>query len=331
MSYVYITEEGARIQKKGGRYLVGRNLEIMFEIPEETLEGLVIVSSVQVTSQAMVSLLQQGIPVTWISKTGKFFGRLESTSHVNVFKHQKQALLLDSPFSMELGRKAILAKVHNQITVLQRYNRSETDASIEHAVTQIKAIRKHIVTAKDRDRLMGYEGSIARLYFSSLGKLVPSKFAFDKRTRQPPKDPFNAMLSFGYTLLMYDLYTAIENHGLHPYFGFLHALKNHHPALASDLMEEWRPALIDTMVMSLIRRHEIQINDFEKDNDGAGIYLTRDGRNIFIKAYEKKMRSLNQYVHEMLTYRQSLEKQAGLYAQALMAENADIYQPVYIR
>lgn len=100
MSYVYITEEGARIQKKGGRFLVGRNLEILFEIPEETLEGLVLIDSVQVSSQAMVEFLQRGIPVTWISATGKFFGRLESTSHINVFKQQKQILMQVSPFSL---------------------------------------------------------------------------------------------------------------------------------------------------------------------------------------------------------------------------------------
>ena len=101
MSYVYITEDGARIQKKGGKFLVGRNLEILFEIPEESLDGLVLIGSVQVSSQAMISLLQLGIPVTWISGTGKFFCFLESTSHVQVFKQQKQVVLQDSPLFLE--------------------------------------------------------------------------------------------------------------------------------------------------------------------------------------------------------------------------------------
>ena len=110
MSYVYITEDGARIQKKGGKFLVGRNLEILFEIPEESLDGLVLIGSVQVSSQAMISLLQLGIPVTWISGTGKFFGRLESTSHVQVFKQQKQVVLQDSPLFLELSRKNCVGK-----------------------------------------------------------------------------------------------------------------------------------------------------------------------------------------------------------------------------
>jgi CRISPR-associated protein Cas1 len=139
------------------------------------------------------------------------------------------------------------------------------------------------------------------------------------------------MLSFGYTLLMYDIYTAISNQGLHPYFGFLHALKNHHPALASDLMEEWRPVLIDSMVLSLIHRHEILPEHFQRGEDGVGIFLTREGRTKFISAYEKRLRAVNKYGEEKQSYRKALETQAGKYAQALMAEDATIYHPVYIR
>lgn len=331
LSYVYITEEGAHIQKKGGRFLVSRNLEIMFEIPEETLEGLVLIGSVQISSQAIISLLQLGIPVTWISHTGKFFGRLESTSHVNVFKQQKQIFLQDTDFSLQMSQKVVLAKVHNQLIVLQRQARKETSNTIERAMIQIKAIRKHIQDAQSREELMGYEGSIARVYFAALGQLVPEEFSFDKRTRQPPRDAFNTMLSFGYTLVMYDIYTAISNQGLHPYFGFLHALKNHHPALASDLMEEWRPVLIDTMVLSLINRHEILPSHFERGDDGIGVFLTRDGRAKFIKAYDKRLRALNKYGEERQSYRKALETQSAAYAQALMAEDTTIYHPIYIR
>lgn len=331
MSYVYITEENARIQKKNGRFLVGRNLEILFEIPEETLEGLVLIGSVQVSSQAMISLLQLGIPVTWISGQGKFFGRLESTSHVNVFKQQKQVLLQDTPFALELSRKVILAKVHNQLVLLQRYERRKESISLSKAIVQIKALRKHIHTVQNREELMGYEGSISRIYFSALGKIVPDEFAFTKRSKQPPLDAFNAMLSFGYTLLMYDMYTAISNQGFHPYFGFLHALKNHHPALASDLMEEWRAVLIDSMVLSLISHHEMLPEHFVPSEDGAGIFLTRDGRTIFLRAYEKKLRSLNAYGDQQQSYRKSLETQVMTYGQALMKEDISLYKPLYTR
>lgn len=331
MSYVYITEDGARIQKKGGKFLVGRNLEILFEIPEELLDGLVLIGSVQVSSQAMISLLQLGIPVTWISGTGKFFGRLESTSHVQVFKQQKQVVLQDSPLFLELSRKIVLAKIHNQITILRQYNRRAKSAVVSNDIEFICRIRKDIHKAANKEELMGYEGIIARIYFHALGQLVPEEFAFSKRTRQPPLDPFNTMLSFGYTLLMYDIYTAISNQGLHPYFGFLHALKNHHPALASDLMEEWRPVIVDSMALSLIHHHEITAEHFQRSEEQEGIFLTREGRSLFIKAYEKKLHTSNQYVDGKQSFRKSLETQAQRFGRALMEEDAELYYPVYIR
>lgn len=330
MSFVYITEDGARIQKKGGKFLVGRNLEILFEIPEETLEGLVLVGSVQVSSQAMIELLRLGIPVTWISGTGKFFGRLESTSHVNVFKQQKQVLLQDSTKLFNIAKQIVMAKVHNQLTVLRQYNRRAANKTVSMDIENIQRIRKNIQFVKDRKELMGYEGMIARVYFHALGQLVPHGFSFTKRTKQPPLDPFNTMLSFGYTLLMYDVYTAISNQGLHPYFGFLHALKNHHPALASDLMEEWRAVLVDSMALSLVHHHEISLEHFQHAEEGEGIFLTREGRKIFIKAYEKKLRSMNQYLEHKQSFRKSLETQAGKYAQCIMDEHG-WYRPVYIR
>ena len=112
MSFVYITEEGAYVQKRGGNFIIGRNRECIMEIPEEVLEGLTLIDRVQVFSQAMVELLRLGIPVTWLSRTGAFFGRLESTRHVHVFRQEQQILLKGSSFYLALGRKAIAAKVH---------------------------------------------------------------------------------------------------------------------------------------------------------------------------------------------------------------------------
>lgn len=122
MSFAYITEKGVTISKQQGRFVVGRNRETILEIPEETLEGLLVADTVQLTSQAMVSLLNQGVPVTWLSSKGKYFGRLESTRHVNVSKQKQQFLLQDTPFSLALSRRVLMAKVRNQLTLLRRYN-----------------------------------------------------------------------------------------------------------------------------------------------------------------------------------------------------------------
>ena len=330
--FAYITEEGAYVQKRGGNFVIGRNNECVMEIPEEVLEALTLIDSVQVSSQAMVELLRLGVPVTWLSRSGYFFGRLESTRHVNVFRQERQVLMKGSGFYLRMGRKVIAAKVHNQLTLLRRYNRNADIEGVRHAVDEIVALRKRIPTAETSEQLMGYEGAIAKVYFRALGLLVPEEFAFTGRSRRPPLDPFNAMLSFGYTLLMYDIYTALSNEGLHPYFGFLHALKNHHPALASDLMEEWRAVLVDAMVLSLVSHHEVRTEHFAAmKEDEPGIILTREGRAIFLRAYEKKLRTVNRYVEGQPSYRRTLAYQARQYAQALLAKNEEMYEPIALR
>ena len=131
--------------------------------------------------------------------------------------------------------------------------------------------------------------------------------------------------------LMYELYTAISNQGLHPYFGFFHSLRNNHPALASDLLEEWRPVLIDSLVLSLIHHREIVSEHFYHWEKSDGIFLNPEGRKIFLQAYEKKMRTMNQYITGKHSYRRSLDYQVEQYSQALMQENSSLYEPIWIR
>ena len=333
MSFIYITDEGAKLQKKGDKFLVGRNLEILMEIPKEIIEGLVLIDSVQISSDAVVELLKLGVPTTWISTHGKFYGRLESTRNVDVFKQRRQILSQESEFAVKLCKKIAAAKVHNQLTLLRRYNRREEEHAKEIAslVTRLQILQKNIDFVSEKEKIMGYEGASARHYFKALGMMTPSPFSFERRTRQPPRDAFNSMLSFGYTLLMYEIYTALCNQGLSPYFGFFHALKNRHPALASDLMEEWRPVLIDSMVMSLVHHHEVQPEHFMRSEENDGVYMTREGRTIFLRAYEKKLRTMNRYLTGEHSYRKSLTIQAKKFPQALMAEEPEIYEPIRIR
>lgn len=306
-------------------------METMFELPVESVEGVVLFGAIQVSAEIMMLFLEKGIPVTWLSHTGRFFGRLESTAHVNVFRQEKQILLQDSSFFLALARKIVAAKTHNQLTVLRRYNWRAQLESIDNSIKTILSLWKEIFKAENSNALMGYEGIIAKEYFYALGKLMPPEFSFKRRSKRPPLDPVNSMLSFGYTLLMYEFFTAIEIEGLQPYFGFWHSLKNHHPALASDLMEEWRAPIVDSFVLSLISHHEILAEHFCTVPESDGIFLTREGRRIFLNAYEKKLRTVNKYQTASHSYRHTLRQQTAKFAQALMAEDAGIYEPVYLR
>ena len=244
---------------------------------------------------------------------------------------KQQFLLQDQPFSLEMSRRVLLAKVHNQLTLLRRYNRERQIPAVMIDIHNMMTMADHLKAAEDRESLMGYEGMAAKIYFSALGKIVDPAFSFEKRSKRPPLDPFNSLLSFAYTLIMYELFTAITNEGLHPYVGFLHALKEHHPALASDLLEEWRAVLADSFVMALVQHHEIKEEHFCHDEESRGVYLTSEGRKIFFRAYEKKMRSTNQYIDGKHSFRRSLNYQVAQYSQALLAQEPKMYEPIWIR
>lgn len=166
--FAYITEEGAYVQKRGGNFVIGRNNECVMEIPEEVLEALTLIDSVQVSSQAMVELLRLGVPVTWLSRSRYFFGRLESTRHVNVFRQERQVLMKGSGFYLRMGRKVIAAKVHNQLTLLRRYNRNADIEGVRRAVDEIIALRKRIPTAETSEQL-AMRGRLPRCIFAHSG------------------------------------------------------------------------------------------------------------------------------------------------------------------
>ena len=171
-----------------------------------------------------------------------------------------------------------------------------------------------------------------RAYFEGLAKIVKGDFAFKGRNRMPPRDKFNSMLCLGYTLLMFEIFGEIENRGLSPYCGFLHKDNERHPTLASDLMEEWRAVIVDSVVLSLIQGNEIRAEHFTKDEDGEGILITNEGMKIFINKYESKLRTSIKYIDNInMSFRKCLWYQVGKMVNAISEENVDLYNPVVIR
>ena len=226
-----------------------------------------------------------------------------------------------------------MAKIHNQIVVLERYGRSRRQDV--HTYTQnMKILERKIPICKSVEQVMGYEGAAARYYFSTLGQLVEPEFKFEKRSRRPPKDAFNSMLSLGYSMLMNEIYGKLENRGLNPYFGFLHQDREKHPTLVSDLMEEWRAVIVDAVVMNLINGHEVKIEQFSHATEENGIFLNRDAMRIFINKMEKRMGTDNSYLKNIdyrVSFRRSLELQIDSLIHAMQDNDADMYQPVRIR
>lgn len=329
MTSLYVTEGGSFIKRKGGHIIIGRNNKVMMEVPLEKIEDITVVDNVHISSGLMTDFIKRGVPITWLSGYGKYFGTLVNTEQVDIIKHKKQfELASDGTFNFNLAMKVILAKINNQLTILRRYKRNVPEGLIDQQIHNIVSIRKHIHEAEKTDELMGYEGIISKLYFEAIGKMVPEEFSFSRRSKHPPLNPFNSMLSLGYSMLFNEILSAVVSHGLHPFVGFCHSMSKGHPALVSDLIEEWRAPVVDALVLSLVKKNMLDLDCFDMSENGC--YLNAEGRKIFLKAYNKKIRSKNQYLEGEYSYRESIVRQCRNYVGAMMHEDLSKYTPLEI-
>lgn len=280
MGFLYVNENGATIGVEANQCTVRYKDGGKKMIPIESLEGITIMGQSQLTTKCAEECMERGISVSYFSKGGRYFGRLVSTGHINVGRQRKQSHLYDTEFSEKLGKKILNAKIKNQSVVLQRYGKSK-GISLEEEQKMLTICRNKILESARIDQMIGFEGQAARYYFQGLSKCVKSEFQFRGRSKRPPKDEFNSMISLGYSILMNEIYCKVEMKGLNPYFGFIHRDAEKHPTLASDLMEEWRAVIVDATVMSLINGNEILKEQFTFDEEGQGCYLTKEGLKVF--------------------------------------------------
>lgn len=336
MSCLYVTEQGAAIRAHSGKIVVDCRNGSERSIPEELVESIVIFGNVQMEISAQKKCLEKGITTSLLSTKGKYFGRLISTSFVNANRLKKQVYLSDDKDAcIAFAQKTLSAKVHNQLVLLRRYARtSRLEMDLNIVVRQFRIYQNKILNGKSIEEIMGYEGAAARLYFSALSDLVQDNFKFNGRNKRPPKDAFNAMLSLGYTMVFYEIYAELENHGLNPYIGLVHQIKEHHPTLASDMLEEWRAPIVDATVMKLVQGNEISVSDFLRDEDTGAVVLNSNALKIFTRALERKMKStINylSYLKEPLSFRRAIWWQAKSIAHCVDGQSLKEYEPLRIR
>lgn len=333
MSYLYLVDYSSKLGFSENCLVVKKGTEIYERVPIETLEEVSVYGNCQITTQCIHECIKKSIPIIYYSAGGKYLGRVQPEGHIGVKRQRKQALFNMSSISFEIAQSIISAKIHNQIVVLRRYASSRGE-NLTEICKYMKILKNKIAVTSSIEEIMGYEGNAARSYFEGLSRLVESEFHFDGRNRRPPKDPFNAMLSFGYSMLLSELYGKIISKGLNPYFGFIHQDRENHPTLASDLMEEWRPVIVDSAVMSMINGHEISADQFQTGDDG-GIYMSYEARKAFVRKLEIKFNQqvkYLKYVDYPVSFRRAIELQINSFAHILDdEENAALYNPVLIR
>lgn len=333
MSTVYVVNDYGKCGYRDGRLTIEAG-NVQKEIPFETITSICIIGNIQVSTHLTRMCLKKGISVTYLSKHGEFYGKLQSTSHYHIERQRKQFNLSEGDFGLELSKRFVAGKLRNQQVVLRRLLRNPDYQYLENAksLANIHYSEEKISTLENFNVLRGHEGIAARNYFKAIALTIPDTFNFKGRNRMPPKDPVNSMLSLGYTLLLYEIYAAIERTGLHPYCGFFHEDALHHPTLASDLMEEWRPVLVDTLVLSLIHKHQLEPSDFYTREEKEGVYLSDKALKIFIHKFEQKLNTVTYYQSDTgYTYREMLEKQVHTLWDAIRKHNVEDYQPFKLR
>ena len=305
--------------------------EARLRVPLHHLIAVVCFGHINLTAPLMHRLADQGIALVLLADNGRFKARLEGAVSGNVLLRQAQFQRVTDPvFTLDMARACVAGKIKNTRQVLQRGAREaksegETKA-LARLADDLAASLRALPGVTHLDSLRGVEGEAARQYFSGLNLLVrPDRraaFAMDGRTRRPPRDRFNAMLSFLYAMWMNDCRSALEAAGLDPQVGFLHALRPGRAALALDLMEEFRP-WADRLALTLINRGQVNANDFVL-REGGGVQLQPDARKAVVVAYqERKKDEIN---HPLLAQSVPLGLvplvQARLLARALREDGA---------
>jgi CRISPR-associated protein Cas1 len=281
--------------------------------------------NVQVSTQTIRRLAESGIPVCFFSYGGWFYARSEGIGHKNIaIRVAQYAAAADPQRALAIARRIVVTKILNCRTLLRR-NASEVDAQLKELRHLARAARR----TPELNVLLGVEGLAARVYFQALpGMLRPAKaaeggaldFSFEGRNRRPPRDPVNALLSLAYALLAKDWTITLAAVGLDPYLGYLHQPRYGRPALALDLMEEFRPLVAESTVITAINTGVVGPTDFVRSP--FGVALTAAARSRFIAAYERRM--AEGLTHPIfgypVSYRRLLELQARLFARHLLGE-----------
>lgn len=335
LNTLFVTTQGAYLAREGEAVLVRVENETRLRVPIHTLGGIVCFGQVGCSPYVMGLCGERGVSISFLTESGRFLARVHGFTSGNVLLRREQYRRADDhDASTEIARSVVLGKAANARIVLMRAGRDHPDngdsAALQFAVSRIGRCIRDAQSAGSLDALRGIEGEAARAYFSVFNHLVTAQhhdFAFHERSRRPPLDNVNALLSFLYSLLAHDARTACESVGLDPAVGFLHRDRPGRPSLALDLMEEFRAFLADRLAISLINRRQLQASGFKMSESG-GIRMDDPTRKTVLVAYQKRKQEevRHPFLGEKTTVGLLLHLQALILARHLRGE-LDAYPP----
>ena len=319
---LYVQEQGAMVGKKGEELEIRSKSSVIATAKLFETSSLALFGNVQVTTQAIHELCIRGIPICYFSFGGWFYGITNGMIHKNIMLRQRQyKVAADEQQSLTIARRIISGKIRNSRTLLRRNCEISPNAALE----ELARLAESAMLSDSIDELFGIEGAAGRVYFSHFSEMIKVDrdemgFEFFFRNRRPPRDPVNALLSFTYALLTSTVATVLLSVGFDPYLGFFHQPRYGRPSLALDLMEEFRPLIADSAVISLINNGEITVDDVIRR--AGAVALAPDARKKVMRAFERRLET--QITHPLfgysISYRRILEVQTRLLGRTLTGE-----------
>ena len=372
MTTIYVKEQGSVVGRNGERLVIRKGGAVLEEVPMANVSELALMGNVQLTAQAVATLLAREVDVVFLSTYGKYRGRLSGTGSKHARLRHRQLLALgDEAGTLAVARAIVDGKISNQRVLLQRQRRrgegaadplpnalprgeGATDplpnplpkgeegrgvfdvARFDRALAGMMRMRQAAVGAGNLEALRGYEGKAAAFYFDAVRSLLAPGWGFTRREYYPPPDPFNALLSFGYSLLQKDVFAAVNRVGFDPYLGFFHELEYGRPSLALDLMEEWRPVVVDALALELVNRGRLRPEQFERTGSvKRPVQLGEAGVELVLRAYGERLEGVVYHPDAgsgggQTTVRHAIRLQAYRLARVVL-EGGAAYVPFVVR
>lgn len=325
---LYVARDGATVRLAREQIHVSLDDKDLLVVPARQVGSICVFGNVGLSAGARQFALANGVDVYFASRRGWFQGWLQAAGTGNIALRRLQYRQSDDPvFAARLARRFIVGKVANLAALLRRYGNADGAADVVRTGHELERFAETALECDDVASLVGIEGAATAAYFRAFAGLFPQPFAFTGRTRRPPTDPVNAALSYGYTVVTGATLTAVAMAGLDPEAGFLHLDSRNRPSLALDLLEEYRPLVVDTTVLRLFRKHTLTADQFRTEAASQAVLLTDAGRRALLGAIEQRLLTLTSHIpsHNRVSYRRSMFLQAQQIA-ACIRQPATVYQ-----
>jgi len=327
---LYLTEQGAKLQRTQTRLIVEKDGKFLLQLPIIKIDRVLIFGRASITIPVFELLLKEGIPTSFLSQEGRLKGFLEPVPSKNILLRIRQyERAKDEQFRTEMAKAIVSGKIRNQKRLLQRFAHNHPELDFATEITEIDDSFQRLYKKNSLSGILGVEGICTAIYFRGFSKLFQGKICFTERSRRPPKDPINSLLSLGYTLLTNEYFSLTAAIGFDPYLGFYHGISYGRPSLALDLVEELRHPVIDMLTLDLINRQMLKPEDFT-GNEDKGFFLTAEGRRVFFTQYEQRMTS--EFLHPKNKTKTNIRKimRDQVYLMMRAVESRKPYEPFFI-